>query len=332
MNPRALNRATLHRQFLLGGVPRALSLVDTVHRLAGLNAQDRDGPSLSLAARGRPDADIVGALEDRTLERAPMLRATQHIVTAADYLAWWPALRPVLARAQRFFARQLDGVDTHDLAVTATDILAEGPLTRTELGVRLARRWPGNDPKALASSVQFLVPIVHPPGPGTRTALALAVAWLGRPIPAGDDPRPLITSYLAAFGPATVKDIQAWSGLTRLRDTVARMSLREHEGGLYDLPGAPLPDPETPAPTRLLPYVDNLLTAHADRTRIMDPEVQRQVCVGAVVKATVLHDGRVAGTWWVDSDRGRLELDLLTPAPGLDPTTLVPPIAHYPRY
>ncbi|WP_117211242.1 winged helix DNA-binding domain-containing protein [Allorhizocola rhizosphaerae] len=316
-----LNRATLFRQFLLDGVDLHVSTVDAVHRLAGLNAQDRGGASLSAAARGLA-AEVDANLQARTLVRAPLLRGTQHIVTAQDYLAWWPVLRPVLARTQRFFG-QVPG----ELTSAATDILAEGPLTRTELAQRLARRWPDHDPKALASSVQFLVPIVHPPGPGSRTVLALAEDWLGQPVQADTDPKPLIARYLAAFGPATVKDMQAWSGLTRLREHVAQMPLHELEGGLYDLPDAPLPDPDTPAPTRLLPYVDNLLTAHADRTRIMDPDVQRRVCIGAVVKATVLHDGRVVGTWWVE--HGDLQLDLFVPVPGLE---LVPPVAHYPRY
>src|SRR5688572_10754081 len=118
---RWLNRATLHRQHLLGGAEPVPSTEAAVHHLAGLNAQDRGGAELSLAARGLP-ADVGAGLAERTLVRAPMLRATQHIVTASDYLAWWLVLRPVLVRTQRFFRRP-----PSDLESVATDILAQGP-------------------------------------------------------------------------------------------------------------------------------------------------------------------------------------------------------------
>jgi hypothetical protein len=118
-----------------------------------------------------------------------------------------------------------------------------------------------------------------------------------------------------------VADIQAWSGLTRLREPVERLGtgLRRFRDGhgriLYDLPDAPRPDPDTPAPARFLPHFDNVLLAHADRTRIMTDEHRRRVSYGAVVEPTLLVDGQVVAIWKLVLDRGqaRLEIEPLSP-------------------
>jgi DNA glycosylase AlkZ-like len=126
----------------------------------------------------------------------------------------------------------------------------------------------------------------------------------------------MIKRHLAAFGPASVMDIQAWSGLTRLREPVERLGAElrpfrdEHGRRLYDLPDAPRPDPDTPAPTRFLPAVDNLLLAHADRTRVIADERRKRVCVGAVVEPTVLVDGDVVAVWRIVRARGTAILEV----------------------
>jgi Winged helix DNA-binding domain len=131
------------------------------------------------------------------------------------------------------------------------------------------------------------------PGEARPTPYVLAESWIGRPLPAAPSPEGMVERHLAAFGPASVNDIQAWSGLTRLREPVERLgaALRpfrdEHGRQLYDLPDAPRPDPDAPAPPRLLPAFDNLLLAHADRTRVMTDEHRRRVSYGAVVEPTV---------------------------------------------
>jgi hypothetical protein len=156
--------------------------------------------------------------------------------------------------------------------------------------------------------VQYLLPLIHPLPSGTwrhRGAIpcVLAETWLGRPLPAAASPAGMIRRHLAAFGPASVMDVQAWSGLTRLREPVERLGAElrsfrdEHGRRRYDLPDAPRPDPDTPAPPRFLPAVDNLLLAHADRTRVITDERRRRVCVGAVVEPTVLVDGDVVAIW-----------------------------------
>lgn len=159
--------------------------------------------------------------------------------------------------------------------------------------------------------MQYLLPLVHLPPAGmwggrVDGPCALAESWLGEPlVPA--DPAPLVHRYLAAFGPASVRDLQAWSGLTRLIEVVEslRGGLRvfRDEGGreLFDLPQADRPDPDTPAPARLLPEYDNVLLSHADRTRIVNDDARRRVITPAVA-ATVLVDGFVRGTWTITGD------------------------------
>jgi Winged helix DNA-binding domain len=115
------------------------------------------------------------------------------------------------------------------------------------------------------------------------------------------DRRGLVRRYLAGYGPASVADLQAWSGITGLADAVAGLDLAvlSDEDGrtLYDVPGMTYPDPDMPAPVRLLPEFDNLMVAYTDRRRVMSDDYRKRVCVGAMVAATVLVDGTVSGTW-----------------------------------
>ncbi len=109
--------------------------------------------------------------------------------------------------------------------------------------------------------------------------------------------------YLAAFGPASVKDMQTWAGLTRLRDAFERLrpgllTFRdEHGTELFDLPDAPRPDPDTPAPPRFLPEFDNLLLSHADRTRVVPADLKGRTWTGNQAHCTLLVDGFLAGLW-----------------------------------
>jgi Winged helix DNA-binding domain len=333
---RALGRATLERQLLLRRWD--LPVAEAVERLGGLNAQDPEPPYLALWARlaGFEHDTLTRVLNDRGVVRSTLLRGTQHLVAAADCLAWRPLLQPLLDRIQRSgFGRATAGVDLEQLAAAARWLLTEQPLTRPELGRLLARRWPDREPGALAWSAQYLLPLVHPPPSGTwgrhgPTPYVLAESWLGRPLPAAPSPEGMVERYLAAFGPASVNDLQAWSGLTRLREPVERLgaALRpfrdEHGRQLYDLPDAPRPDPDTPAPPRLLPAFDNLLLAHADRSRVMTDEHRRRVSYGAVVEPSVLVDGRVVAVWRTlrEHDGAVLEVELLTRLSGADRTAV----------
>ncbi len=126
-----------------------------------------------------------------------------------------------------------------------------------------------------------------------------------------DHPRELVKRYLAAFGPSSVKDVQAWAGMTRLRDPVEELkpelfTFRDEAGNeLLDLPDAPRPSGDTPAPVRFVPEYDNLVLSHADRTRVLPDAYRSKVLLSAGrVRATILVDGFVRGAWRIEKSRG----------------------------
>jgi Winged helix DNA-binding domain len=120
-----------------------------------------------------------------------------------------------------------------------------------------------------------------------------------------------VQRYLAAFGPASVMDVQAWSGLTRLQEVVDRLRpelvhLRDEDGReLFDLPDAPRADPETPAPARFLPEYDNVQFGHADRRRILPDRTPPLFPGNGANAGTLLVDGWVAGEWRIARDGPR---------------------------
>jgi len=135
--------------------------------------------------------------------------------------------------------------------------------------------------------------------------------WLGRPLDTEARLDDLVLRYLAAFGPATANDMQAWSGLTRLREVTDALGdqlvrLRDADGReLLALPDAPRPDDDTPAPVRLLPEFDNILIGYADRTRIISDEHRRVVFTkNGQIRATIVVDGVVHGMWKIERARG----------------------------
>lgn len=323
---RSLNRATLQRQMLLER--HGVSAVSVIDHLCGLNAQDPEPPYVGLWSRitGFASGDLERLLYDREVVRGSLLRGTQHIVTTDDYLWLRPVLGPMLERLQRSaFGRATDGLDPAELTGAARALMSGEAPTRSELGCALAERWPGRSPVELARSVQFLMPVVHPPPDGTwewrgRTPFKLAEEWLGRPVDGEPSARRLVLRHLAAFGPATVKDVQAWSGVTGLRHAVAELRpqlrvLRDEDGReLFDLPDAPRPGPDAPAPVRFLAPLDNVLLAHHDRRRMLDDQQRKHTSVEAAMTV----DGFVRGLWRVRHDQGTTTLivrlfDPLTP-------------------
>ncbi len=189
-------------------------------------------------------------------------------------------------------------------------LLAERPRTVAELAPLLEKRRPGADGEAMAHAVRLLVPVVQVPPRGVwrrsgAAAWTTAEAWLGEEAPAAASPEELVLRYLAAFGPAAVADVQAWSGLARLGEVVERLGPQlcpfrdEHGRELFDLPDAPRPDPATPAPVRYLPEYDNALLAHAERSRIIAAADRERV----FTRGALLVDGFVAGSWSLERRR-----------------------------
>ncbi|NUR92011.1 MAG: winged helix DNA-binding domain-containing protein, partial [Nonomuraea sp.] len=219
------------------------------------------------------------------------------------------------------FGKATRDVDLAELAALAREHLSGRTLTRTQLRDLLAPRWPGVDPAALGWSVQALLPIVHTPpcgiwNRGGGTPFTLAEEWLELPLEPAAPVERLVERYLAAFGPASVLDVQMWSGLTRLRPVMEAMDLRTYTSDgrvLYDLPDAPLASPEEEAPVRFLPFFDNLIVAFHERGRLLTDEQRKAVCVGSMVYPTFLVDGTVGGMW--DLKGGALTLQPFHPLP-----------------
>jgi hypothetical protein len=307
---RALNRALLERQLLVERSP--LPAVEAVAHLVGLQAQAVRPPHLALWSRlaGFTPADLDRLVVDRSVVRMALQRSTLHLVTAADALALRALLADPLARIVRSqFGRALPGVDPAELAAAGTELVEQEPLTFAELGERLAPRWPGRDPNALAQTVRNLVLLVQVPPYGLWDSAGAprhttARRWLGHDLPADVRVDDVVLRYLGAFGPAGVRDVQKWSGLTRVGAVVDRLADRlrtylDPDGVvLLDLAEREPPDPDRDVPVRYLPDFDVTLLAHADRRRIVADEHRPLVFTsGGIIRATVLVDGFVRGRW-----------------------------------
>jgi hypothetical protein len=316
LGPRQLNRATLARQMLLER--RAVPVPEAVERLAGMQAQEPRPPFVGLWSRlqGFRREDLVEALKGYEVVRGPLMRSTLHLLSAADFATFRPALAPSLNVAVRALGSSAKGLDSVDFLPAAVELLEEEPRAYNDLRLLLAERFPEVNHRALGYAVRTQLPLVMVPTDDPwafpRVAkFALAEAGLGRPIPADGPPEAMIRGYLAAFGPASVADFVEWSGLKRMKPAFEELRpalevfVDENGRELFDVPGAPRPDPDTPAPPRFLPEFDSLVLAHADRSRLLaDEHRPGLVTKNLRVKATFLQDGSVAGTWTVERKRG----------------------------
>jgi hypothetical protein len=308
---RALNRALLARQLLLER--RTLPVGPALEHLVGMQAQEPQAPYLGLWSRleGFDPHELSELIASRGAVRGTLMRATIHLVGTPDWGRLRPLMQPVLARGFKSspFSKPIAGVDLDALLDDGRELLTDRPRSRAELGPLLAPRWPGIDPSALAYAVSYLEPIVQVPPRGlwrqtSQARWTTAEAWLGQH-GCQSTLESLIERYLAAFGPARVQDIQAWSGLTGLGQVVDRLRLRlrrlhdEQGRELLDVPGGPLPEPHAPAPPRFLPPFDNAILSHADRTRII-ARADREAIARDRLMRTFLVDGFVAGGWQID--------------------------------
>ncbi len=314
LTTRALNRALLARQHLLARV--AMPAEAMLEHLVGMQAQVPANPYVALWSRleGFEVGELEKLIMERRAVRTSLLRTTLHLVTARDALRMRPVLQPVLERGYASgspFHKQLVGVDLDALTAAGRALVDDEALTTAQLGRRLAERWPDRDPVSLAYAVRYLVPLAqipprglwHRSGQPTWRSLA---SWLGGPIEGDHAPDRLVLRYLAAFGPASVRDIATWSWLTRVREMVDRLRPRlrvfrdERGSELFDVEGGALPDPETPAPVRFLPEYDNIGLSHTDRSRILDPRTIGRI-TGYV--GTFLIDGLIAGQWRLETKK-----------------------------
>ncbi|MFB6818564.1 winged helix DNA-binding domain-containing protein [Streptomyces sp. NPDC056347] len=314
LTQRDLNRATLARQYLLER--EDCTALDAVSHLAGLQAQAPQEPFTGLWSRVRAftPADLDHLVVGRQVVRTHLMRRTVHLVAATDALAWRPRHDAMLRqRVLSTYRSELNGIDLDELSTAGRAVMADHqPRAMGELVGALRDRWPTPPGRVLGELlVAALIPMAQLPPRGLwkRTAgvhnLPLST-WLHQsitPLPADpDDPigQRLVLRYLAAYGPATTADIRAWSGLAGLPAAVKALrgdlvTYRDERGRLLlDLPDAPLPHADTPAPIRFLPAFDNAILGYQDRSRIIDDP---HLGLSVAGQRAVLVDGRVAATW-----------------------------------
>lgn len=296
---------------------------DAVGKLVGLQAQAVMAPSVGLWTRveGFRREDLASAVEDRSVLKATMMRATLHLVTTPDYLRFRSTLQPVLSGAlQGIRKNRAEGLDVPALLEAARPFLAEAPRSFAEITEMANALLPGNDPGAMRYAIRTQIPLVQVPVPTGwsypgNPKYTLAESWIGRPLPPEEHFKEMVLRYLAAFGPASVTDIQAWSGFTKLKEAIEKIRPElsfyrdENRRELFDHPGLPIEDPGRPAPERFLPEFDNILLSYSKRTRMVADEFRSRVYVPVLrVRSTILVDGFVAGTWRTEKSRGTATL------------------------
>jgi hypothetical protein len=239
-----------------------------------------------------------------------MMRGTLHLMSGADYRAFRVSLQPMLSAGMNAVLRErVAALDMLALLDVAKRHFGTRPSNFTSLRGVLMAAFPHGEERAMGYAVRTNLPVLAVPddsawGFPADPEFTLAESWLGRPVDAAERPDALVLRYLAAFGPATAADFQAWSGMAGGRGLFEglRPQLRvfrdDRKRELFDLPDAPRPAEDTPAPVRFLPGFDNAILAHADRTRIIADEHRGRVTTkNLIVLPTFLVDGFVAGTW-----------------------------------
>ena len=317
---RQWNRTLLQRQHLLERV--AEDAIEVLDRCVGLQSQDPRAAFFGLWSRIEDfdPLELDELLTDREVVRMALLRSTIFLIDAEDARWIRPLADPTLRRELTdIHAPKLVDADPAGVLASAEELLAGRELTGAELGRELATRHPAENPSTLTAIARCGLPLVQVPprglwrGRGGPTYRIFAEwAGPGEPAVVDDDARAdLIRLYLRGFGPATVKSIQTWSGLTRLRPLVEKLEadwelvrLAGPNGEvLYDLDGLALADPDTPAPVRLIAPFDHVIGVQADRARVAEPEMfRRTVTANGRSPGFLFVDGFLAGTWSLDAE------------------------------
>ena len=308
---RELNRALLARQLLLerGDV----ALPEALERLCGIQAQYAPSMYFGLWSRLRDfePAALTRALEARDVVQGTLMRVTIHLVSPGDYRPFAVAVREARRALWLRAWKEPGAAAMAEAASTLRAALADrGALPRKEVEALIG--------KPATRGIHLWLDLVRVPPSGTWERRRADLFGLADAAVPGAAPEPgdamdhLVRRYLAAFGPASRKDVQSFTGLslTPLKPVLERVAterfLDEDGKELLDVPGAPLPDPDTPAPPRLLPTWDSTLLVHARRTGLL-PERFRPLVFhtrNPQSNPTFLVDGEVAGTWRLDDEGG----------------------------
>jgi hypothetical protein len=313
---RELNRATLARQLLLER--KRLAPTAVIERLVGMQAQWPPAPYVGIWTRTtgfRPEA-LERELAKADVVKATVIRQTLHLVTRRDYALFRAAM------SETNFPWELPRAKL--LAPSVRALAVDGPVSTVDGLAYLEREHglTGLHGRRAWRAARVSAHLVH----HHETALwrpRRETRFVALEEPEAHDPTEaraeILRRYLAAFGPSSKRDIGAWSMMhvPEISRALGRLEplrrYRDEQGReLLDVPRAPLPDAETPAPVRFLPKWDNVLLAWADRTRVLPERYRKKVIrMNGDVAQTFLVDGFVAGTWRAED--GRVVVEPFTP-------------------
>lgn len=324
-----LNCATLARQHLLQRTNLAPMAMLT--HLVGMQGQVSNAPYIGLWSRLQhfQRSELTTLIEQRQAVKSTTMRSTLHLMTADDYAQFRLALRPkMLSILERFFAQPTANLTFSDFTARVKAFVQQ-PHTAVELRAVFENIFADLQLTQGYSSdaIRSVIPLIMPAPNGIwnyngRPTFIDATTYLNRELtPAAASLPSLVLRYLAAFGPASMQDIQTWSGLTRLQATVEQLrpqllTFRDDQGSeLFDLPDAPRPEADTPAPIRFLPIYDNITLSHANRRRIVTDANLKRISVGNGYHPTLLVDGFVGGIWKVEQHKtsATLAINLFQP-------------------
>lgn len=312
LSVRALNRATLARQFLLKR--ESVAPLAVIERLAGMQNQWPRSPFVGLWSRLKTfrREELLDLLASKKAVRGTMYRGTIHLMSAKDYRQFRPVVQSLLTRGMLAIVnKRFVDVEIESIVKSAHAFLSKAPRTFDATRDHLVTLFPNTNDRAMGYITRMMLPLVMVPtsatwGFPTASEFGLAEKWLGKPVDKESGAGALILRYLAAFGPATVADAQTWSGLQGLKAEFELLrpklvALRDERGReLFDLPDAPRPAEDVAAPLRFLPDFDNLLLGHQDRTRVIADKDKAQIFrAGLRVEPSVLVDGFAAASWKV---------------------------------
>jgi hypothetical protein len=322
LSTRQLNRATLARQMLLERSD--MSVTNAVRFLGGLQAQQSNDPYIGLWSRlnGFTHQELTALIVDKTLARATTMRGTLHLHTAGDLVGFRALVQGFLeAMWKSNFLKRFGSEDKAKVHRAGVRILDKGPITSGDLGKQLKAKFPTAEPLSLSVLLQMSETLIQVPptrlwGNGSAPKLVRVENWL-------PDVKPslsrvdLVRRYLAAYGPASINDMQIWCRLTKLSTQFKALEdelvVFEGEDGrvLYDLPDAPRPAADTPAPVRFLPLYDNVYLGYDNRRRMLMEEDLARLNLFTDFKPSVLIDGVIAAGWVVSrkKDAARLEIE-----------------------
>jgi hypothetical protein len=322
LTTRQLNRATLARQMLLER--SNMSIPDAVRFLGGLQAQQSNDPYIGLWSRldGFTHEALTALIVDKTLARATTMRGTLHLHTADDLVGFRALVQDYLMGMWRSgFRKRFNGQDEAAVHREGLKILKKGPVTIGAVGRALGEKFPDADPLALSMMMQMRETLIQVPptriwGNGSPPLLERAETWLGKRKPTLSR-TDLVRRYLAAYGPASINDMQVWCKLTKLsvefKALEKELVVFEGEDGrvLYDLPEAPRPPADTPAPVRFLPLYDNAYLGYDNRRRMLTESDMKRINIFENFKPGVLVDGVISAGYVISrkKDAARLEIE-----------------------